>query len=733
MGLGDFVTGLFGSKNKFRATQFETDPNAYQYGGQPGGADNAANRYSRQAEEAQNRQGDQVNYGQANEDRNMQLQARQGQGQVANMMLQRAMGGVPSIAQQQADRQMKQATAAQASAGASARGAAGMALAQQGAASNTANAQSAISNQAQINAANERMQAEQAAAGAFGAMRGQDLGSQAQSAQQSQFQTGVNMQQRQMNDAMTMGMTQNEMNVRNAQLTASMNQQSQNSANYNAAQTLNAGVAGQNANTNQQNGAGVISAITNVAGGVAMSDERAKTSVAPFITSTWGTGPGAGLKEGEAENQAQQAIEERWRGIGASDRERDARLASSGGLMGGQAVPGFSPGVRDPLDKDKYMSGAQPLQQRDQEEIGLAKAKEAEGVELTEEEERKLGGAKHREGQSSKKASLRDRIGGGLSKAGEGFGKAAASVDTRFHAPNTYSAPNLIPLQSGIEMKTGLRPLSERGINPTGQYMSSDARAKEEARKIGFLQGQASMHDREAESSLNDAGKATALGPMMFPYMIGKAAQSIGAEAKRREAEGQAKEVESLPKREPRTPETEPKRGLVIERGPDREGVPSKAMTSEEMFARPSTLRQPMDFESRFAPAMMTPGALAALQKTRGDVSDERAKNVDRGPLANAARSMTGSEYEYKDRFTPPDQAPGEKNVGPMANNMAQDPVARNIVKRDPSVDLPGGGLVLDQGKMVKTLGAIVADLQRQQDEDRKTIATLSSRMRRKP
>jgi hypothetical protein len=61
---------------------------------------------------------------------------------------------------------------------------------------------------------------------------------------------------------------------------------------------------------------------------------------------------------------------------------------------------------------------------------------------------------------------------------------------------------------------------------------------------------------------------------------------------------------------------------------------------------------------------------------------------------------------------------------------MARDPVASTIVKRDPSVDLPGGGLVLDQGKMVKTLGAIVADLQKQNDDQQKKIATLSSRMR---
>lgn len=38
MGLGDFISDIFGSKNTSTATAPKVDPKAYQYGGTPGGA-----------------------------------------------------------------------------------------------------------------------------------------------------------------------------------------------------------------------------------------------------------------------------------------------------------------------------------------------------------------------------------------------------------------------------------------------------------------------------------------------------------------------------------------------------------------------------------------------------------------------------------------------------------------------------------------------------------------------
>lgn len=273
MGLGDFITGLFGSKNKSNAGDQtgapEVDPNAYNYGGDPGGAAAHAAAYGATSGNAQNRQGVGVDYSQANWDRQNSGQARVGQQQLADAMSRRAMGQVPSIAQMQADRQMQQAQAAQASMQGSARGAGALANAQRNAANNVATAHGAISGQAQINAANERLAAEQAASGAYGNMRGQDLGSQAQAAQQAQYAAQLQDAQRARNDQMSLGYSQLENQVNTTQLGAHMNQQAQTSANKLGAAGINAGVGGQNAAMNQSNAVGAINMIGQSAGAFA--------------------------------------------------------------------------------------------------------------------------------------------------------------------------------------------------------------------------------------------------------------------------------------------------------------------------------------------------------------------------------------------------------------------------------------------------------------------------------
>ncbi len=230
-------------QNENRPTRFglttEYDPNKFNYGGTPGGADEAANRSRWWGDQAQTRGAAQANYAQADQYAGLGLGARSQQQQIADMMQARAMGLTPSIAQMQADRQMQQAMAGQASLAASARGPAGLALAQQQAANNVANAQGQISGQAQVNAANERMQAEQAAMQGLSGMRGQDVNSQQQAAQQQQFQAGLHMQQRGLNDALTMNMMQNERGVRQDQLQAGMQQQGLLSGSLNQQQEMN--------------------------------------------------------------------------------------------------------------------------------------------------------------------------------------------------------------------------------------------------------------------------------------------------------------------------------------------------------------------------------------------------------------------------------------------------------------------------------------------------------------
>lgn len=94
--------------------------------------------------------------------------------------------------------------------------------------------------------------------------------------------------------------------------------------------------------------------------------------------------------------------------------------------------------------------------------------------------------------------------------------------------------------------------------------------------------------------------------------------------------------------------------------------------------------------------------------------SDKLAKNVDgeENAMAGANRAMTPSVYEYKPGFAEESgQKRGEKNVGPMAQNMAADPVASvAIVKR------PDGYLAIDKDKGLKLVMGGLSDLQRQVD-----------------
>lgn len=636
MGIGDFISGVFGSKNKERAPEVEVDPNAYQYGGRAGGADEAANRYRGIGEGAQNRQGVQVDYGQANQDRALALQARGQQGQVADAMMARAMGRTQSIAQMQADRQMGQAAAAQQSAAASARGPAALALAQGNAGANTAQAQSAIAGQAQINAANERLQAEQAAFGAASGMRGQDMGSQQQSAQQAQFQGQLNDAQRGRNDQMQMGMTQAEMGVRNAQLGASQNQQAQIAANKLGAAGINAGVGGQNAAMNQQNSMSVLGMAQGVAGGITGSDIRMKMAPPqmradggpiaagqPYIVgergpelvvpsqpgtvvpneaiapSTWGAAPADEDAQRFAAQQAatQQATVGALQqsmgagGVNENPWARDVRQVS--------ALRQASPGLVSAEDRERERHSRSILSSRMKQDAPPAADSKDEKAAVE---------AGEKVPEQKKPATLSSRLGGALSKAGSDTMDRASRVDTSYHGGGGYVPPQLISMTpSDIAAKTGLVPIT-------------------------------------GPSAPSFAGQSGMLG-----------------------------------------------------------GSPKGELAAHS------------DFATQFA---RNPGGMA--------VSDERAKKVIDGEqnVANANRAQESSAYAYKPEFTPPEQEEGELNVGPMAQTMAEDPVASTAVKKDPS-----GLLVLDNNKLNKVQSAGLASLQRQVDALSKAV--LSSRMRK--
>jgi hypothetical protein len=98
--------------------------------------------------------------------------------------------------------------------------------------------------------------------------------------------------------------------------------------------------------------------------------------------------------------------------------------------------------------------------------------------------------------------------------------------------------------------------------------------------------------------------------------------------------------------------------------------------------------------------------------------SDERTKTHvhDESPMADANRSMAPSVYAYKPGFAEDEgQHEGEKNVGPMAQNMERDPIAGTaIVKR------PDGMLAIDKDKGLKLVMGGLSDLQNQLDSLKK-------------
>lgn len=117
-------------------------------------------------------------------------------------------------------------------------------------------------------------------------------------------------------------------------------------------------------------------------------------------------------------------------------------------------------------------------------------------------------------------------------------------------------------------------------------------------------------------------------------------------------------------------------------------------------------------------------GSPAVVPQTRGQAlaqslmqSDKETKDgFDRVPddhMADAMRSMQPSVYAYKPEYAGRNgQSAGEVNVGPMANEMAKDPVARTAIVRDPG----SGMLAIDKTKAEKVIMGSLASLQHQID-----------------
>lgn len=839
---------------------------AYQYGGQKGGSEFYSKAYGGVSERSLAQQ-DKF-YGQqeqqlanAMEDRGRALEARGGQLTAADLMMARAQGKVPSIAQMQADRQMGQLAAEQTSQAASARGPAALALAQQNQANATATGQSAISGQAQINAAMERERAEQAAFGAYSGMRGQDY----QGQQLSQQGQGIALQGAGQAGQQALGYSGLQHSVNTAQLQARGNKQAQESADKWAQASQDA------ANRARQDAkeAGYLNMVASAGGGIAEfagsaaktgksandddlpSDERAKVPI--------GRSPGIAPQEPYANPSTyEQSRQAAARALDAEE-QREAKARAYG-----------TPQTTGPATH----GGIAALDRYEQDQVDTLRAKERHGVPLDAKEKRmaeamkrgqkygdKRGSAEMREEpqkQTTDKARHADERKEGSSIL-PALGGAAAGAMKAFAGPTSYTPPQnfyVAPQQQqitsdmGAKRRIGLHDfMSDMG----SKLPYSDERAKTNV-SFGFgddddgAKSRISPSRREAMEEETDAnakwvglmknapGIPTKQGPdagygHMFSDMgtkqapmysddrtklakawdqghaaalsdVQKAAKMPASELKKREGTPAIDTARSLKasawdegrsshsveraqqatiqaaKKEPGfdvpgsapsagdkllgnisdhgnaaldrvLPDDEPRR-LETGRVASRLRARAAAMQS----ARPESAQLPAGgggareyredeatvFSDERAKKPMSDAEAAKVSSDAdrlfgrsGDESlkrdaDQEIQNLRRNrpasvrdPMANAARAMEASPYAYKEEFRPPEQAPGEVNVGPMAQKMAKDPVARTAVRQDPQTGL----LSLDRDKMLKVLAGTSAAQQKQLDEANRQIAVL--------
>jgi hypothetical protein len=740
MGIGDWVSGIFGSKNKNEAKAYEVDRRGYEYGGRLGGADEAAGRYNQRAEDWKNKANEygaqqQNLYNRGESAMNQQQDARGMQMDAASMARARATGQAPSVAQMQGDRAMGQAVAAQASQAASARGPAALALAQQNAGNNMANAQQGIAAQSQIAAAQERLAAEQAYAAQTGAIRGADQGA-------AQLAYGAGAQSGQLGlgaGNLSLGYTGAEQNVRQAQMTGAMNREAQASANAMGAQQINAGVGGQNAAMNQQNAMGVVGLGSSVAGqavgGLMKSDARAKVAAfvpmglpgranggpvqagQPYVVgergpevvvpaqsgtvvpnhalSTWGSGGPAAQAQDEAAAQARVEAERAQAAFKQAEAEKDPYqrdIDRFNTIRRIDAALGVENRFTD--DDRRQERYARMMTRQQPTEEGAKKAAASEEK------------AKVADGKAVPEMP-RSRLASVLSDAADGAKGLARGVDVRYHAAGGYVPPQLLQVSdAGAKLPLPMGSMSDASAklpvfgDVAGGY----------AMKGGGLDVMGTFAKQNAEI---DANRRNPTGSVM-------SGPALSDMASKQHVQPEVLPLSNLDDLGLRLSTDEQGRGRYEAQVEAPSIVPQqfRKMQSDAEGAKPAGGPERASQPKARAPAKAR-GGMDLAKWADEEIARTKAATeaIDRGrpaadPMADAARAMQASTYAYKPDMTPPEQAPGEPNVGPMAQTMASSPVTATAIKKDPRT----GMLMIDQSKMLKVLGGVAAHQQNQID-----------------
>lgn len=740
-GAGSLLPVIFGRGQNTRTAQGfgpespGYDPGAGYFGGARGEAAKYASTMLSRGQAADERKANLANFDQANMDRARGLLARGGQADMANAMRARALGQVPSIAQMQADRQMGQAVAAQGAQQASARGAAGLALAGQTAAGNIAGAQSAISNQAQINAAAERERAEGAASQAYTGMRGGDLASQGQAAQQAQFQAGMQQANRDANDVRSMSYDKLGHEAKMGEMAARVQQQATMANSYNTANAANQQTGNQNAQSK-----GVLQTILEFP--KVLSDERAKV---PMLLSGMSPASAAAAPSFDALTSN-----------GGMDPMASLKKHSDFATQY-QSNPGAAPMMSDERSKTPMLSrgkrGINPGDYRAPPGVAPRAAfTPSRGWEVMSQSESDA----YNEWRGNAPDDHKTRADW---KAGEDEALAQQRARSDRDAENDdidrqVAERRAQDARERTDPAVGLERISrDRGMLRRG---GTQAEADEDGRAPGTADFERTEPKddpgpgkRPWWTQLGEAGKAMAEAQFGRPHMVSDDRAKLSA-AFQAGAESQLSPDE---KRDTRTPEQAAKAAK------DRAIAAIEASQAKPSgVAHPSLYSMPQSADSTSAPR--SAGGFAGAQtKASAPASNGRQSSPedllfsgmkgvaagaksDRGfedqlfsgmkgaasatddPVAGANRAMAGSAYAYKPGLTPPEQRPGEPNFGPMAQEMEKNPITATAVKTDPATGLK----VIDKDKALKVTMAGVADLQKQNDEMRRVLLAKGGR-----
>lgn len=765
------IPALIGrGKNNRTASNFgqseQYDPNAGLWAGRQGAADAYAQRYQNNANQWQNQAGQ---YGQqaqglyAGGQSSMwqQQDARAQQQDAAAMARARATGQVPSIAQQQTDRGIarvgqqadmarQQAFAQQSAQASSARGAAGLALAQQGAANNTANVgqsitanqmaqQADMANAGAVAASQERLAAEQAYAQQSGAIRGGD-----QSAAQTQY--GAAAQAGQLGlGAGQVGVQygQLENDVRKAEMQAKTQQQATLAQSYGQSEQLNQQTANQNAEKK-----GLIETV-----GDFFSDGRTKLFLSDGRAKDFGGfGFLGGSMAGATQQDASNASAYKLDPSGGMDVDATIRQqAESGTKFVNDPTGGMVAGARadgGPVDGGKpYLVGERgpeivvPGQDGtvipnhaistwgsggpdlDAQAAAVTDAGiKANNANFAAQEAANWKNPYQRdldEIQGQRRVSRMLGQESGLTEDDKRRERAAKFMLNQKPDPAEEEAKNKPPAQSSVDGGPGRAPIWGEGMGQS----SPDPPNAEAAMNPWMLALQnASRNLNEAQFGVPhraDGGPVKAGQPYMMgergPEVVMPLAKGLGKLRTTQwapDGSGSATmpmlgDYASLGV-SPRV--TEEGRGVLVH---DPIAAKSTATTKDAGESAGA------EREGRAKAAQARPSRGSAevdLDKAAADLERstkaEWAARLAQGPAIRPADALAGRPYVYKDEYRPPEQAPGEVNYGPTAQTMQQNPVTASAVKRDPQTGL----LSVDANKLAKVNSTAIADLQRQID-----------------